>query len=258
MEQYSKLAKCYDKLNADFDYKGLASFLASEIKENESVNTSLVLDLACGTGKLTFLLRELGYDMTGVDLSEEMLMVARDISFKKGIDNILWLNQDMTDFELYGTVDACVCTLDSLNYLTSIKDLEKCLSLVKNYLIPDGVFVFDLNTPYRFEKVYSDNSFVLEDDDTFLVWQNQYSKRSKICDFYLSIFERLPNGTYERQDEMQRERCYSMKQIKSLLDKFGFEIIHVYGDFDKSPVCDESEKWYFTVRNKKENLCQQF
>ena len=128
----------------------------------------------------------------------------------------------------------------------------------QGHTFSDGVFVFDLNTPYRFEKVYSDNSFILEDKDTFLAWQNQYSKKSKICNFYLSIFEKLPNGTYERHDEMQRERCYSMKQIKSLLDKLGFEIIHVYGDFDKSPVCKESEKWYFTVRNKKESLCQQF
>ena len=251
MEQYTKLAKCYDKLNSDFDYKALSEFLAGEIRENQIIDSSLVLDLACGTGKLTFLLRELGYDMTGVDLIEEMLMVARDTCYKRGIDNILWLNQDMTDFELYGTVDACVCTLDSLNYLTSLKDLERCLSLVKNYLIPDGVFVFDLNTPYRFENIYSDNSFVLEDEDTFLVWQNEYSKKSKLCNFYLTIFEKQENGAYERYDEIQRERCYSMKQIKSLLAKLGFEIIHVYGDFYKNPVTKESEKWYFTVRNKK-------
>ena len=251
MEQYSSLAMCYDKLNSDFNYEALARFIKNEISENEYVKSSLVLDLACGTGRLTFLLRELGYDMTGVDLSEEMLSYARDESFKRGIDNILWLNQDMTDFELYGTVDACVCTLDSLNYLTNIKDLEKCLSLVKNYLIPDGVFVFDLNTPYRFEKIYGDNSFVLEDEDTFLSWQNHYSKSSKICNFYLTIFDKQPNGLYERYDEIQREKCYSMKQIKSLLSRLGFEIIHIYGDFDKSPVTDQSEKWYFTVRNKK-------
>lgn len=253
MEQYSKLAKCYDKLNSSFDYSALASFLANEIKENERVDGSLVLDLACGTGRLTLLLRELGYDMTGIDLSEDMLAVARDACFQKGIDDILWLNQDMTDFELYGTVDACICTLDSLNYLTSIKDLEKCLSLVKNYLIPDGIFIFDLNTPYRFEKTYGDNSYILEDDDTFLAWQNEYSKKSKICNFYLSIFQKQENGAYQRYDEIQREKCYSMKQITSLLDKLGFEIIHVYGDFYKNPVDEESEKWYFTVRNKKDN-----
>ena len=251
MEQYSNLAKCYDRLNSSFDYEALARFLASEIRENQKADTSLVLDLACGTGKLTLLLRELGFDMTGVDLSEEMLMVARDTCDQKGINNILWLNQDMTDFELYGTVDACVCTLDSLNYLTSLDNLKKCLLLVKNYLIPDGVFVFDLNTPYRFEMIYGNNSYILEDKDTLLAWQNHYSKRSKICSFYLSIFERQSDDSYIRYDEIQREKCYSMKQIKSLLKELDFEIINVYGDTQKSPVTEESEKWYFTVRNKK-------
>ena len=251
MEQYSNLAKCYDRLNSSFDYEALARFLAEEIRNNQRTNTSLVLDLACGTGKLTLLLRELGFDMTGVDLSEEMLMVARDICDQRGINNILWLNQDMTDFELYGTVDACVCTLDSLNYLTRLEDLKKCLLLVKNYLIPDGVFVFDLNTPYRFEKIYGDNSYILEDKNTFLAWQNNYSKKSKICDFYLSIFEKQKNGSYMRYDEIQKEKCYSMKQIKSLLKELDFEIINVYGDIKRGPVTDESEKWYFTVRNRK-------
>ncbi|MBQ7353460.1 MAG: class I SAM-dependent methyltransferase, partial [Clostridia bacterium] len=203
------------------------------------------------TGKLTFKLRERGYDMTGIDLSEGMLSQAHEYATKNNINDVLFLCQNMSSFELYGTVDACVCTLDSLNYLTRLEDLKKCLLLVKNYLIPDGVFVFDLNTPYRFEKIYGDNSYILEDKNTFLAWQNNYSKKSKICDFYLSIFEKQKNGSYMRYDEIQKEKCYSMKQIKSLLKELDFEIINVYGDIKRGPVTDESEKWYFTVRNRK-------
>ena len=111
-KQYSSLAGFYDSLNYGCDYDGLASFCVSVIKENEKVPTKLVLDLACGTGKLTFKLRELGYDMTGVDFSENMLSSAQDFARKNKIDDVLFLCQDMRGFELYGTVDATVCTLD--------------------------------------------------------------------------------------------------------------------------------------------------
>ena len=121
--QYSSLAKVYDRLNFGCDYNALAQYVSKEIRDNEKTGTELVLDLACGTGKLTLLLRELGFDMTGVDLSEEMLSVAREECYKRGIGDVLWLCQDMTEFELFGTVDACVCSLDSINYLTRLSDV---------------------------------------------------------------------------------------------------------------------------------------
>ena len=166
MNQYSFLAKAYDALNFGCDYARLADFLTEEIRANEAIKSSLVLDLACGTGALALLLRERGFDMTGVDLSQEMLSVATSECAKRGINDILWLCQDMTDFELYGTVDACVCSLDSLNYLTSLSKVKRCLELVHNYLIPDGVFIFDLNTPYRFKEIYGSRDYVLENDGT--------------------------------------------------------------------------------------------
>ena len=185
MEQYSSLARVYDSLNFGCDYVSLAEYINKEIRQNEGVKTSLVLDLACGTGKLTLLLREKGYDMTGVDLSEDMLCVAREECYERGIGDILWLCQDMTAFELYGTVDACVCSLDSINYLTKLADVKKCFSLVYNYLVPDGIFVFDINTPARFQRVYGNNDYVLENNGSLLAWQNEYNEKSKICHFYL-------------------------------------------------------------------------
>ncbi len=251
-KQYGSVAEFYDALNADFDYQAYASYIVGQIRSNEKINSSLVLDLACGTGKMTFLLREHGYDMTGVDISEEMLGVARDICYDKGIDDVLLLCQGMQNFELYGTVDACVCCLDSLNYLTKIDDLKKCLSLVHNYLIPDGVFVFDINTPYRFENVYAQNAYILECEDALLAWQNDYNKKSKLCRFYLSLFEENENGSYTRYDEVQTERCYSKKQILDALSEAGFEIISIHGDFDGSDATDTDEKWFITARNIKE------
>ena len=212
-EQYSNLAGFYDSLNYGCDYDSLASFCASVIKENERVPSSLVLDLACGTGKLTFKLRDYGYDMTGVDFSENMLSSAQDYARKNGIDDVLFLCQDMRELELYGTVDATVCTLDSINYLTKLSDVEKCFRLVHNYLIPEGVFIFDINTPYRFKEIYGTNDYILENNGTLLAWQNEYSEKTKLCRFYLSIFEENKNGTYDRYDEVQTERCYSEKQI---------------------------------------------
>ena len=250
-EQYSSLAKVYDSLNGDFDYSAYAKYLDKEIRDNELSPSSLVLDLACGTGKITFAMRELGYDMTGVDLSEDMLSEAREICARENITDILWLCQSMQEFELYGTVDACVCCLDSINYLTSYKDLYNCLKLVHNYLIPDGVFVFDINTPYKFKNVYGDNAYILEDESSLVAWQNEYNDKTKICKFYLSIFLENEDGSYERLDEIQKERCYPIKKIEAALKDCGFEIIKISGDFNGSPLSDTDERCYITARAKK-------
>ena len=250
-KQYSSLARVYDSLNGDFDYTSYARYLDKEIRDNEVVKSSLVLDLACGTGKITFAMRELGYDMTGVDLSEDMLAEAREICADRNITDILWLCQSMQEFELYGTVDACVCCLDSINYLTSYKDLYSCLSLVHNSLIPDGVFVFDINTPYKFENVYGDNAYILEDETAFCGWQNEYDPETGICDFYLSIFEEQKNGSYQRSDEHQQERCYTKETLCRLLSEAGFEVLGVYGDYDSSEPLADTERLYFAARARK-------
>ena len=186
--------------------------------------------------------------MTGVDLSEDMLSYAREICAENNINDILWLCQGMQSFELYGTVDACVCCLDSINYLTSYKDLYSCFSLVHNYLIPDGVFVFDINTPYKFKNVYGDNAYILEDESSLVAWQNEYNEKSKICKFYLSIFLENEDGSYKRLDEIQKERCYEIKKIKDALKACGFEIIKVSGDLYGNPLSDTDERCYITAR----------
>ncbi len=242
---YSVLAEYYDILNSHIDYSLWASFLSSEIRAGGISDGSLVLDLACGTGNITLPLYGLGYDMIGVDLSYGMLNVARE---KKNGDKVLWLNQDMRSFELYGTVGAVVSCLDSINYITTKSGLDKCFSLVHNYLDPNGIFIFDVNTPYKFENIYGDNHYVLEEDSVLCAWQNFYDKKSGLCDFALSIFAQNEDGSYSRFDETQTERCWSLKALRASLLKNGFEIIKTVADLEGSEITDTSERAFFVCR----------
>ena len=257
-EGYTAIAGIYDKLNADIDYSSWADFVESCFDKYLAARPELVLDLACGTGSMTLELASRGYDMIGVDGSEDMLSVAYERSEGKGI---LYLCQDMRSFELYGTVGAALSCLDSINYLLSEDDLKKTFSLVHNYLDPDGLFLFDMNTPYKFENIYSDNAYVLEDEmvygdgeetaAVFCGWQNQYDRESGICDFYLSVFEEDEDGRYIRSDEHQRERCYTLESVKRLLGESGFEFIGCFSDFDFSEPKADCQRWYIAAIARK-------
>ncbi len=247
---YDLVAEFYDKINADLDYEKWADFIECIIRKNCSSKPELVLDLGCGTGKMTIELARRGYDMTGIDYSPEMLDIARDSSEKNGF-NILWLNQDMREFELYGTVDVTVSCLDCINHITAPSDLDKVFSLVHNYLIPEGLFIFDINGKYKFEKVYSDRSYVMEEDGGVCIWQNFYNEKSKLCDFYITLFKEECSGNYVRYDETQRERMYPLETIKKKLKKSGFEFIGAYSDFEFTPGNDDSERIYIVARCKK-------
>ena len=197
---YDLLAPIYDRVNGDIDYSAWADFVEENIKRyNPDMKTELVLDLGCGTGKMTLELARRGYDMTGVDLSAEMLDIARNSAERAGLsDKMLWLLQDITEFELYGTVELAVSCLDTLNHLTSQKELKKCLSLVHNYLVPDGLFLFDINGKHKFEKIYADNSYIIEEEGTVCIWQNSYNPKTRLCDFYITLFEEGDDGRYSR------------------------------------------------------------
>lgn len=243
--QYTSLAAYYDRLNSHIDYFGYAAFLASRFREYGVPDGSLVLDLACGTGNITLPLSEMGYDMIAVDSSCEMLDVGRR---KPGGDRILWLCQDMRSFELYGTVAAVVSCLDSVNYLTGRRGLERCFSLVRNYLDPDGVFIFDVNSPHKFRTFYGENQYVMEAPGVYCGWKNHYDPRTGLCDFELSLFAEESPGIYRRYDELQRERCWSEKILSSVLSAAGFEIVAVYGDTGMNPPDENSDRLFFIAR----------
>ncbi len=252
---YQTLAPFYDILNGDLDYHAWADFLEENFRRYYSGRVESVLDLACGTGRMTEELCCRGYDMIGVDRSPDMLSVARQNAEKEGMaDRILYLCQDMCDFELYGTVEAVVCCLDSINHVTNRADLSRCFHWVHNYLVPDGLFIFDVNTPYKFEHVYGDNAYVLEDEGVLCAWQNHYRKQSRLCDFYISLFSENEDGSYQREDTQQTERVYTLQSLKRLLSENGLELLSVVSDFAFSPVNDTCERYYITARAVKEKI----
>jgi cyclopropane fatty-acyl-phospholipid synthase-like methyltransferase len=211
-----------------------------------------VLDLGTGTGSLALELIGRGYDLIGVDSSEEMLSRARERAEALGVlDRFLLLCQDMTEFELYGTVEAVVSCLDGINHLTGKGDLAKCFSVVHNYLVPDGLFLFDVNSPYKFENIYADRSYVMEEQGGVCIWQNNYDEKKKICDFYITLFEECEDGRYERYDEEQRERMYTLSEMKRMLEKSNLEFIGAYSDFEFTEATDMDERIYIVARCKK-------
>ena len=250
---YDLLAPFYDKVNSHVDYTAWADFIEKIIeREYKMGRPELVLDLASGTGRMTIELAGRGYDMTGVDFSVEMLDRARTAAEEAGLsEKILWLSQNICEFELYGTVDVTVSCLDVLNHLTTKASLEKCLDLVHNYLIPDGLFIFDINSKARFENGFADKSYVMEEDGAVCIWQNFYNEKSGICDFYITLFSENEDGTYERYDEEQSERMYTLRSMKSSLKKCGFEFVGAYSDFNFNTATDADERIYIVARCKK-------
>ncbi len=254
---YSAISEVYDSINADVNYSEWANFIEKCFERYLEKKPEIVLDLACGTGSMTFELARRGYDMIGVDGSEDMLSLAYDRKYElEDAERVLFLRQDMRSFELYGTVGAVTCCLDSINYLTEDQDLSACFSLVHNYLDPDGIFLFDVNTPYKFENIYADNAYLYETENSlgntsFCAWQNDYDKESRLCRFYLSVFTEDENGKYLREDEEQSERCYSADEIKKTLSDCGFELLGFFGDYSFSTPSENCERWYVAARAKK-------
>ena len=247
---YDLLAPFYDAINAEIDYEKWADFIEEILNKECKSRPELVLDLGCGTGKMTLELARRGYDMTGIDYSPEMLDIARSIADEEGHD-ILWLCQDMREFELYGTVDAAVCCLDCINHLEDEDDLDKCFKLVHNYLIPDGIFIFDINAKYKFENVYANNTFSMEEDGGVCIWENYYDSGSKLCDFYITLFKECADGRYERYDEEQSERMYTLEDIKASLERSNFEFVSAYGDLDFAEGNDDCERIYIVAKCRK-------
>lgn len=253
-EGYDAIAGVYDKLNKEIDYESWADFFEACFEKFLPRKPELVLDLACGTGRMTRTLAARGYDMIGIDGSDSMLSEAY---MRSAGDPILYLCQDMRAFELYGTVGAVVCCLDSINYLLSENDLHTVFRLVHNYLDPDGLFLFDVNTPYKFKNIYGNNAYILEDEiededsqthAVFCGWQNEFSEESGICDFYLSLFEEDEDGAYLRSDEHQRERCYTKEQLTNALRACGFELLGIYADYAFGEPNETTERWYILAR----------
>ena len=204
-----------------------------------------MLDLACGTGSLTRLLAKRGYDMIGADASPEMLMQAMQNTMDCSPRPLL-INQRMEELDLYGNVDACLCCLDSVNYVTDPDDLAEAFRRVHLFLNPDGLFVFDINTPAKFSRIDGE-SYVREDDGVFCVWQA--AVEDGLCAYQFDIFEQ-DGDSWSRAQETHEERVYEPQQLVRMLEEAGFTEIKTYGDQSFAPVKGEEDRIYFTARKR--------
>ncbi|MBQ8577847.1 MAG: class I SAM-dependent methyltransferase [Clostridia bacterium] len=245
---YSILAECYDTLMEEVDYPAWADFYERQFSEHLGHRPSIVLDLGCGTGKLTNILAARGYDMIGVDLSAEMLSRAAAAAEEQNLP-VLYLEQDMRAFDLFGTVGAVVCSLDGINYLTKRDDVSLCFARVHTFLDDGGLFIFDVNTPWKFEHVFGNESYILENETTYLGWQNDYNPNTGLCRFYLTFFmETGEDGLWARYEEVQSERAYSDRTMKNLLEKAGFAVLGIYSDLAGTPAGLTDERHYFVCK----------
>lgn len=249
---YTTLAPVYDKLNNDIDYNRWADYIVHQFETEfrGKGKPSLLLELGCGTGSMTGTLSKRGFDMIALDISEEMLSVAEEKLREEGIDSVLWLHESMSQFELYGTVDGVISCLDGLNHLTGRNELADCFSHVAQYLNPGGLFLFDVNTPAKFRTKYAENDYILEHEDAVLCWSNRLSKKGDTCDFYLTVFEKLPSGLYKRTDGVTRERCYGLRALQNHAKAAGLTWVSCHGAWDGSEPTDTCERWYITLRKE--------
>lgn len=243
---YQHFAKIYDALQ-EIDYDSFLEYYLKCFEKFSKKKPELVLDMACGTGNITIPMAKQDFDMIGLDLSVEMLDIAREKAGREGLD-ILFLNQDMTEFELYGTVDAIVCALDGVNYITDPDELKKTFALVLNYLNPGGVFIFDINTIYKFKNVLDGQTFVYDEEDGFCAWSSDYLEDDNICVFNLNMFIPNADGLYERFDEYQEEYGYTPELLKNMIEEAGLKCIGIYDGLTFDDAKADSERISFVVQ----------
>ena len=246
MSGYRDFSRFYDNLTFNVDYEKRADYIQS-VLSLYTHDWGLTLDLACGTGTLTTILKKRGVDIFGVDASQEMLSEAMDKAYGAGV-SILYLCQSMEKLNLYGTIDTCICTLDSLNHITDQAKLQTALDRVGLFMNPGGMFIFDVNTVYKHREILADNTFVYDTDTVFCVWQNSLEENNAVS-IELDLFERDGESElYRRSCESFRERAYEIGELKDMLRHAGFETLAVYDDLTTDELHSDSDRAVFVAR----------
>ncbi len=243
---YEVFADFYDKLTGNVEYSKRAQYILGILRKHNH-DAGLTLDLACGTGSLTLELKKSGVDIYGVDGSADMLSVALQKAAEEG-EQILYLRQKMQSIDLYGTIDTCLCTLDSINHLTDKKDVQKTFQRVSLFMNPQGLFIFDVNTVYKHKEVLKDNVFVFDTDEVYCVWQNT-PLEDNMVEISLDFFIPEENNYY-RMTETFRERAYTVEELSEMLAQAGFEVEGIYGDMTELPAEDTEQRLTFVARKK--------
>lgn len=248
MEAYSDFSLVYDELMDDVPYGQWLENITGELAKHD-IKDGLVLELGCGTGSMTELLARRGFDMIGVDSSEEMLNIAVQKREASGLD-ILYLNQDMREFELYGTVRAVVSICDSINYLIGDDDITECFRLVNNYLDKGGIFLFDFNTRYKYENVIGESVIAENREECSFIWENYFDSETAVNEYDLTIFKKEENGLFSKHCEVHYQRGYTLEEMKSLIGLSGLEFVRAYDADTLLEVTPKSERIYCVAREQ--------
>ena len=249
MDAYTSFAAVYDTFMDNIAYEEWEKYLKSLLYEY-GVREGLVLELGCGTGNMTEILAQSGYDMIGVDNAEEMLEIAIEKRMKSGLD-ILYLQQDMREFELYGTVKAIVSICDSVNYILEEEELEEVFRLVNNYLDPGGVFIFDFNTVYKYREILGNQTIAENREECSFIWDNYYYEEERINEYELSLFIREEDSElYRKYQETHFQKAYDLETMKRLITQSGLEYITAYDAFTKEAPTRVSERIYVIARER--------
>ena len=252
MEAYTSFARVYDTFMDNVPYKEWADYLGKILK-GYGIDDGLVLDLGCGTGSMTEMLASSGYDMIGVDNAEEMLEIAMEKKVESGHD-ILYLLQDMREFELYGTVRAVISACDSVNYITDDEDLTEVFRLVNNYLDPEGLFVFDFNTEYKYREILGEQTIAEDREECSFIWDNYYDEEEAINELALSLFVKEPSDSdaddnlFRKYEELHVQKGYTLKQMKQMVADSGLTLLAAYDAFTHEPADEECERIYIIAK----------
>lgn len=247
MSIYENFAQVYDTFMEDIPYKEWVCYIEKIWKKYDKT-PKLVAELGCGTGNMTIPLAKKGYELIGIDMSYQMLAKAREKATKEDV-NILFLEQDMTEFELYGTVDSIISICDSVNYILEEDELLQVFKLVNNYLEPKGLFIFDINTIYKFENILSCNSFSQTTENSAYTLENYYDEDEMINEFYTNFFiQDEKTKMYHRFEEIHYEKGYTIEKIKTLLEKANLKVLAVYDEQTFNEPKEDSQRVFFVAQ----------
>lgn len=252
MEAYTGFAQVYDLFMDNVPYEQWSGYLISLLEEY-GVCSGLVLDLGCGTGKMTRLLARAGYDMIGVDNAPEMLEIALEQEErlqKQEEKDILYLCQDMRELELYGTVAAVVSVCDSMNYILEEEELLAVFKLVNNYLDPGGIFIFDMNTLYKYRELLGETTICENRPEGSFIWENFFHEEEGVNEYDLTLYVCQEDGRYDRFEETHYQRGYRLEQVRHLLRKAGMEFVAAYDAFTREPPGEDSERIYIIAKER--------
>ncbi|MDK2563653.1 methyltransferase domain-containing protein [Romboutsia sedimentorum] len=247
MDQYRDFAFIYDELMNEVDYNGWVKYIEDIIK-NENAKVQNILELACGTGNLTIPLTKKNYDIAGIDISEEMLSVAREKAEKEGVELVL-LQQDIAqlDFDITN-LDCVLCACDGFNYITYDDDLENVFTKTYELLKEDGVFIFDISSFYKLSTILGNNMYGENRDDIAYMWQNYFDDEENLVEMELAFFIKDEFEKFERFEEVHQQRAYTEDEILDMLKSSGFKNIKVYGDFTFEAPKQDSQRIFFVCK----------